>query len=195
MIDNIAATLSRISGEFVVTALTIGCILVMLLNRKINVAKVFLEQLKVFKNNKTKKISLWDIISFIVCPILLSLIMVGWHDFYINRELAQILTTAFSLIFTLLLAFETILVSKKNSNNDIEREVINQTFVSAVSASIFALFGIILSISIMFISNTFALKISTLFILILSFMTIMLLLMIIKRTFRIFMKDDINKEK
>jgi len=193
VIDNITVTLSRISGEHIVTALTIACIFVMLLNRKINVATVFLEQLKVFRNNKTKKISLWDIISFILCPIFLSLIMVGWHAFYINRELAQILTTAFSLIFTLLLAFETILVSKKNSPNDIEREVINQTFISAVSASIFALVGIVLSIIIMFVANSLVVKVSTALILALSFMTIMLLLMIIKRTFKIFMGDDSSK--
>jgi len=192
VIDNVMAVLRNVTTERVVAILTVMCILAMLCNRKINVVSVFVEQLRVFKDNRTKKISRWDIISFMVCPIFLSLVLVIWHEFSINKELAQVLTTAFSLIFTLLLAFETILVSKKNSTNDIEREVISQTFVSAVSASIFALAGIILSMMIMFIADACMLRIFTTLILVLSFMTIMLLLMIIKRTFIIFMNT--NKE-
>jgi len=176
-------------------AITIVCILIMLFNRKISVAAVFIEQLKIFKDHRTKKISFWDILSFLICPILLSLIMVIWYEFSIEKELAQILTTAFSLVFTLLLAFETILVGKKNTGNDIERAVVNQTFISAVSTSIFSLIGIILSITIMFASKGIAIKILTAFILALSFMTVMLLLMIIKRTFKIFMQDNVNREK
>ena len=190
MIDNVMAALRNVTAERIVAILTVICILAMLCNRKINVAAVFVEQLRVFKDNRTKKISPWDIVSFIVCPIFLSLVLVIWYDFSINKELAQVLTTAFSLIFTLLLAFETVLVSKKNSTNDIEREVISQTFVSAVSASILALVGIILSMMIMFISDACMLRIFTTLILVLSFMTIMLLLMIIKRTFKIFMNDN-----
>ena len=195
MIDNIAATLNKVTGEHIVAALTIACILVMLFNRKINVVKVFVEQLKIFKNNRTQKVSFWDILSFIVCPLLLSLIMVTWYEFSIKKELAQILTTAFSLIFTLLLAFETILVGKKNSTNEVEREVINQTFISAVSSSVFTLTGIILSITIMFVSNGITIKILTTIILTLSFATVMLLLMIIKRTFKIFMRDNVDNDK
>jgi len=190
VIDNVMAALRNVTAERIVAILTVICILAMLCNRKINVAAVFVEQLRVFKDNRTKKISPWDIVSFIVCPIFLSLVLVIWYDFSINKELAQVLTTAFSLIFTLLLAFETVLVSKKNSTNDIEREVISQTFVSAVSASILALVGIILSMMIMFISDACMLRIFTTLILVLSFMTIMLLLMIIKRTFKIFMNDN-----
>ena len=184
------AALRNVTAERIIAILTVICILAMLCNRKINFAVVFVEQLRVFKDNRTKKVSPWDIVSFILCPIFLSLVLVIWYDFSINKELAQILTTAFSLIFTLLLAFETIIVSKKNSTNDIEREVIGQTFVSAVSASIFALVGIILSIMIVFVSGVFARRVFTALILILSFMTIMFLLMIIKRTFKIFMNDS-----
>jgi len=176
-------------------ALTIVCILSMLFNRKINVAKVFIEQLRVFKDNRTQKISLLDILSFVICPHLLSAIMVFWYDFHVEKELAQVLTTAFSLIFTLMLAFETILVGKKSSVNDIEREVINQTFISVVSASIFSLIGIFLSIMILFTSNDIVAKILTTLILALSFMTIMLLLMIIKRTFKVFMRENVNSDK
>lgn len=190
MIENIMATLKNVTAEHIIAILVVICIFAMLCNRKINVVAIFIEQLKVFKDNRTKKISPWDIISFILCPFFLSLALVIWYEFNINKELAQILTTAFSLIFTLLLAFETILVSKKNSTNDVERKVISQTFVSAVSASIFAMVGIILSIMIMFISNALAIRIVTILVLVSSFITIMLLLMIIKRTFMIFMNDN-----
>ena len=181
--------------EYIVTALTIACIFVMSFNRKINVAKVFIEQLKVFKDNRTKKISFGDILSFIICPILLSLIIIIWHGFIIEKELAQILTTAFSLIFTLLLAFEAILVGKKDSTNEIEKEVINQTFITIVSSSVFSLVGVVLSIIIMLVSNNIWKMVLSTSLLSLSFMTIMLLLMIIKRTFAVFMRDSKNNDK
>jgi len=116
--------------------------------------------------------------------------MVLWYEFYIDRELSQILTTTFSLVFTLMLAFEAILVSKKDSTNVIEKEVISQTFISVVSSSILSLIGIILSVVIMFITNCTAVNIITILVSVLSFMTVMLLLMIIKRTFMIFMNDS-----
>ena len=176
--------------EYIFTTIAFACIILMLFNRKVNVLKVFVEQLKVFKNNRTKKTSFLDILSFIICPIVLSLIMVLWYEFYIDRELSQILTTTFSLVFTLMLAFEAILVSKKDSTNVIEKEVISQTFISVVSSSILSLIGIILSVVIMFITNCTAVNIITILVSVLSFMTVMLLLMIIKRTFMIFMNDS-----
>jgi len=184
-----------VSIEYFIIALTVILIATMLFNRKARIVKVFVEQLKVFKNDRTQKVYFWDILSFIVCPTLLSLIMVIWYDFRIDKEFAQILTTAFSLIFTLLLAFKAILIGKKNSGNEIEKEVIKQTFVSVVSASVLSMIGIILSITIMLASNCVVLMISTMSILALSFMTIMLLLMIIKRTFVIFTRDDQTSKK
>lgn len=181
--------------EYIFPALSVACIIVMLINSKINITSIFVAQIKVFKNNKTKKTSVLDVFSFIFCPIALSLVICLWYGFVINEDLAQILTTAFSLIFTLLFAFQAILVGKKNSSNNVENDVINQTFVSIVTSSIFSLTMIILSIMVMFFSNIIITRVLTTIILALSFMTILLLLMIIKRTFKVFMHDDKNDSK
>ena len=182
--------INLLNAEYLVSILLIVCIVAMVFNKKINIAGIFQLQFKIFKNNKTKKVSILDILSFIICPVVLSLTICLWYGFIIDKELAQILTTAFSLIFTLLFAFQAILVSKKDSNNKVEREVIHQTFVSIVTASIYSLVIIVLSVILMFVSNCTAVKVLTILVLTLSFMTIMLLLMIIKRTFKVYIHDD-----
>ena len=176
--------------EYLFLALIVICLVAMLFNSKSNISSIFSAQFKVFINNRRKRISILDIFSFVVCPIVLSLVICFWRGFVITKDLAQILTTAFSLIFTLLFAFQAILVGKKDSNNEVESKVIKQTFVSIVTASVLSLISIILSAILMFTSNCIATRIFTTLILALSFMTIMLLLMIIKRTFKVFTHDD-----
>jgi hypothetical protein len=176
--------------EYAIIALTVICIGAMLFNRKIYIIKIFVEQIKAFKNDKTEKISFFDIISFVVCPIILSSIITYYYNFIIDETLAEILVTAFTLIFTLLFAFEAILVSKKDSQNKVEQEVVKETFVSIVTASVLSLTANIMSIMIMFVNYDIVIKILSTVILTLSFMTIMLLLMIIKRTFLVYMNDS-----
>ena len=55
------------------------CVLVVLVlvafNPKVQLTKIFVEQFKVYTNDKTRKISPYDIVSFIVVPIVLSVIV------------------------------------------------------------------------------------------------------------------------
>jgi len=176
--------------DYIFWALTAVCLLTMLLNRKISIAKIFLEQLKVFKDNRTHKASPWDIFSFIICPIGLSCLATYHYKFVIEKDFAETITTAFSLIFTLLFAFEAILVNKKDSENATEREVIKETFVSIMSACVLSFVATILSIVIVCVGSDWLLKIITTIILTLAFIMIMLLLLIIKRTFKVYMRSD-----
>jgi Mg/Co/Ni transporter MgtE len=93
-------------------------------------------------------------------------------------------------MFTLLFAFEAILVNKKDSENATEREVIKETFVSIMSACILSLVATILSIIIVYVGIDWLIKIITVVILALSFIMIMLLLLIIKRTFKVYIRSD-----
>jgi len=184
-----------VKTEYIITAITAICIFIMLFNRKVRIIRIFLKQISVFKNNSSNKISILDVFSFIFCPIVLSIIITQYYDFVIKKELAEILTTTFSLIFTLLFAFEAVLVGKKDSTNEIEREVIKETFISIMTSSVLTLGASILSMAILFTDIRLIHEILTVAVLILSFMTIMLLLLIIKRTFNVYMNNDKENKK
>jgi hypothetical protein len=165
----------------------------MVVNKKINVTKILVEQIRVFKNFKTGKTSFWDIISFIAYLFLLSSCLVLLFNFDISDDMSAILTSVFSLVFTILFAFAEILISKKDSDKRIEKQIVNETFVSIITSSILSLFSVILLIAEMNICLPLLSEIITVLILSLAIITTMLLLLIIKRTFIIYM--DGNSEK
>ena len=138
-------------------------------NKKVRVLPVLIKQLQVFKNAKTNKISVWDIICFIFFPIALAVLIAFGFECVIDDDLSGVLTTVFAFVFTVLFGFAAILVGKLDSNNEIEKQVVGETFVS-----------------IMITNNETAGLVLSIFIYSLSFIIIMLLLMISKRTFIIY---------
>ena len=114
-------------------------------NRKVRLFALIKEQFLVFKNYKKKKISVWDLICFFVFPIEVSCILVFALEFIIKDSLANLLTTVFSIIFTVLFGFAAIMVSKIDSQNKTEKKVAEETFVSIVSSTILSLITAILS--------------------------------------------------
>lgn len=46
----------------------IGLLLIIVFNPKIQLTRIFVEQFKVYKNDKTHKISMFDILSFLIAP-------------------------------------------------------------------------------------------------------------------------------
>lgn len=155
-------------------------------NKKVRVLPVLTNQLKVFKNAKTNKISLWDIICFIVLPIALAVLIVLGFDCVVDNNLAGVLTTVFAFVFTVLFGFAAILVGKLDSNNEIEQQVVGETFVSIMTSNILSLNSAVLSIAIIITNHKITSLIISVFIYSFSFMIIMLLLMISKRTFIIY---------
>jgi hypothetical protein len=56
---------------------------VFLCNRKVNVLDIIKKQILVFENDKTLRISKWDIFCFVFCPFVISF-MIIMHLQYIN---------------------------------------------------------------------------------------------------------------
>lgn len=183
-------------GKAVLVIATTVIILLMLFgNSKVRVFSVLVNQIKVFKNVKTEKLSWWDIVCFIIMPICLAIILTIGFRCIIDDDLASVLTTVFAFVFTVLFGFAAILVGKMESNNDIERKVVGETFVSIVSSTILSLLAAILSIIILETESEMAEKIISCVVYSFSFMIIMLLLMITKRTFLIYNDKDENEQK
>lgn len=159
----------------------------MFLNPKISVTCVFREQLKIYKNDKTQKSSRFDYLSFIVVPILISLILAFYIpvDHFVNyRE--SILTTV-SIMASVLLGFLAVLVDKKIANNEKANIVIKQTVVTITVNIIYALIVILL----LFVFNAIVeIEILNLIcegvIIFCGIKFILNILMIIKRIFKIF---------
>lgn len=170
----------------------IATVLVLLMifgNKKVRLLSVVLKQFQVFKNAKTGKISMWDIVCFVVNPVILATIITIGFDCTINDTLAGVLTTVFSFIFTVLFGFAAILVGKLESKNDIEKQVVAETFISIMTSNVLSLVSAILSIAIIITENTADLILSIV-VYSFSFMILMLLMMISKRTFIIYCNNS-----
>ena len=118
-------------------------VVMLFFNRKVRLWAVLKEQIKVFKNAKKQRISLWDCLCFLVFPWVFSYICVYQLDFIIEEELAQLLTTVFSIVFTVLFGFAAVMVSKIDSTHKTEKQVAEETFVSIVSANLMSLIAAI----------------------------------------------------
>lgn len=165
-------------------------VLVMLLcNRKVWLWAVLKEQIRVFRNAKKEKISLWDCLCFCVFPWVVSYICTCKLNFVIKEDLANLLTTVFSIVFTVLFGFAAVMVSKIDSENKTEKQVAEETFVSIVSATLMSLIAAILSIFLTQIESKMILKVISIGVLGSSLIIIMLLLLITKRTFFLYVDN------
>lgn len=86
-------------------------------NKKVNLVHLFVRQIQVFKNARTNKLSLWDLICFIISPIIISVLIVFGLQYQIDASLAETLTTVFSLVFTILFGFAAVIVERSESDN------------------------------------------------------------------------------
>lgn len=159
--------------------------------KKVNLYRLFRKQLQVFRNDRTGKISPWDIISFIIIPVVVSLLIVLGLSYQIDTQLAEIFTTVFSLVFTILFGFAAVIVEKSENNDSKRRRVIiGETFVSIVTSTVLSLFAAMSSILLTKIVNNVGISILSVIVFAFSFQIIMLLLMITKRTFVIYCGDE-----
>lgn len=67
-------------------------------NRKVRLWALIKEQIKVFRNDRKKRISPWDCICFLLLPMVISLILVFKLNCTISIGLAELLTTVFSIV-------------------------------------------------------------------------------------------------
>lgn len=173
--------------EHIWLVLTFLIIFIMLFgNRKVRIFAVFAMQFQVFKNARNNKVSPWDIVCFLFMPVALAAIITYKFGITIDDTLAQVFTTIFSLAFTVLFGFAAILVGKIDSKHNIEKQVVGETFVSIVSATLLCLISTILSIVTIKVDNSIILSLLSFIIYSISFMIVMLVLLITKRTFIIY---------
>lgn len=158
-------------------------------NRKVWLWAVLKEQISVFRNAKKEKVSLWDCLCFLVFPWVVSYICTCKLNFVIEDDLAELLTTVFSIVFTVLFGFAAVMVSKIDSDNKREKQVAEETFVSIVSATLMSLISAVLSILLTQIESKIILKITSVGLLGSSLVIIMLLLLITKRTFFLYIDN------
>lgn len=163
-------------------------ICMLFLNPKVNIIKILIKQLSVFKNAKNEKISVWDLVCFIVAPIVLAILLVFILGYDISNSVASVLTTVYAFVFTVLFGFAAVLVGKIDSKNELEKQVTEETFVSVLTSSILSLINAIASIILLNINedSECVRNLVSAIIYSISFITIMLLLMITKRTFIIY---------
>lgn len=158
-------------------------------NRKVWLWAVLKEQISVFRNARKEKVSLWDCLCFFVFPWVVSYICTCKLNFVIKVDLAELLTTVFSIVFTVLFGFAAVMVSKIDSDNKKEKQVAEETFVSIVSATLMSLISAVLSILLTQIESEIILKITSIGLLGSSLVIIMLLLLITKRTFFLYIDN------
>ena len=175
-------------SKYIIWILAVFFLLCIMLfcNRKVRLWSLLIEQIRVFRNDKKKKISLWDCICFLVFPMVISLIFVYKLGFTINNNLAELLTTVFSIVFTVLFGFAAIMISKIDSQNKTEKQVAEETFVSIVSSTILSLIAAVLSIVLTQVKSVICLQIISSGVITISLIIIRLLLLITKRVFLLY---------
>lgn len=165
-------------------------LVIIALNPKVQLTKIFLEQYKVYKNDKAKKISPYDILSFLVIPIALA-ILVAWslpYDEMISAS--DTIITVFSIVATLLLSFLALLVDKSTIKKT-EKELVKQTFVTITIDIIYSIFVVVLFAIPYFVNLNRVFK--KIFVGIIAFLIIKILLnvfMILKRVFAVLSNGD-----
>lgn len=109
----------------------------MLTNKKIRCLKLFEDLFHIFYDNRTNKISIFDIICFFICPAIIGATIVVGFDYYFSIEVSNALLTIFSILFTLLFGVMTLLTSSLNSIDSTKKKISNEAF-TAVAFSMFS---------------------------------------------------------
>lgn len=159
----------------------IGLLLIIIFNPKIQLTRIFVEQFKVYKNDKTHKISMFDILSFLIAPICISILTSVSLPYEKVATSAGTIMTVFSIVATLLLSFLALLVDKSTTNQK-EKEVIDQTFVTISVDIVYSIFVVMLFVLPDFIEFTDIIE--KIFVGVVAFLIIKILLnvfMILKR--------------
>lgn len=172
------------------------CVVVLLaivaFNPKVQLVKIFIEQFKVYHNDNTKKLSLYDIVSFIVIPVALSVIVALSLPYDELSDASDTIITVFSIVATLLLSFLALLVDKSTTNST-EKELVKQTFVTITVDIIYSIFVVILFAIPYFIDLNCIFE--YIFVGIVAFLIIKILLnvfMILKRVFAVLDDGETN---
>ena len=169
-------------------------LVIVALNPKVQLTKIFVEQFKVYKNDKTKKISLYDILSFLIIPIALAVLVACSLPYDKIISASDTIITVFSIVATLLLSFLALLVDKSTTNKT-EKELVKQTFVTITIDIVYSIFVVLLFAITYFVDFNCVIK--KIFIGLVAFLIVKILLnvfMILKRVFSVLSNSN-SEEK
>lgn len=105
-------------------------LLLAMLNPKIQLFCVLKEQFKIYKNDKTKKYSLFDFVTFLIIPVAISVLVATDLPLSAIVKQSGTIITIFSLIATLPLSFLAVLMDKILKAKEKTEEVAKETFTS-----------------------------------------------------------------
>lgn len=159
---------------------------------KIDVSDIIIRHIKTLSDASTKKATVGDYLLFLIFPISTTLILITLN-LYLNKDFVDILCTSLSIFIGLffnviVLVFDLVSKTERNSvKNDLLKELlINISF--EIFISVFCILFAILSLAdnnyIKLLSNSATYFLTSLF--------LTTLLMILKRTFTVFIKEVEN---
>lgn len=161
--------------------------IIVLLNPKTRLLQVILEQIKIYKNDRTGKYYWLDFLTFILAPMGISLIVALNLPLSLIVNHAGTIITVFSLIATLPLSFLALFIDKILESRK-EKEVAKETFVSITIDIICSMFVIAIVIVAAFIEVPLIIERGI--VAVIGFLVIKIalnILMILKRVFVIYM--------
>ena len=175
----------------IVLIVVLGAIIVF--NPKIRLWKVFADQIKVYRNDRKNHISIWDICSFLIAPLGLSILVASSLSYAKVEQSSNMIITVFSIIATILLSFLALLIDK-GADGSKEKEVAQQTFVTITIDIIYSILVVLLFVLPEFIDFTcWGEKV---FVGVVTFLIVKILLnilMILKRVYAVLINSDTEK--
>jgi hypothetical protein len=117
---------------------------------KINVIEIVEKHLSTLINQKTKKIHVPDVVLFILLPLFLSLVLIYFHNL-LNKDIANVLVTSFSIFAGLLLNLLLIvfdLVDKQGDNKDNIRNALKELYFNISFCILISILSIFLLLAL-----------------------------------------------
>ena len=162
-----------------------------LFNNKLNVFKIIKKQFIVYKNDRTKKASIYDIFTFFIVPLLIAIATSFLIEIDVFAKASELLITIFSIMATILFSFLALLMDKKyNKESDDETEekkkfkqVSTETYISITMTIIYSLVSVAVSILLLIINNNIVAHVLNVLMLYFIIKIVFNFLMILKRMF------------
>ena len=128
--------------------------LVSIFNKKLSVFKIIWQQFSIYKNDKTKKKSWYDIFTFFINPAIISIFLIFIIDYNFLFGFSELIITVLSIVATILFSFLALLIDRKNkSENDKVAQVSNETYISIIMTIIYSLIALLLTICLLLLPD------------------------------------------
>lgn len=172
---------------WICVSLLFASLVLMISNKKIRCLRLIEDLIKIFYDNRTNRISIFDLICFFVCPIVIGAAVVVGFDYCFSIEVSNTLLTIFSILFTLLFGVLSLLTSSLESSDSTKKKISNEAFTAVAFAMLSSLISLIVMIVYIVLLekniSIICLQIFSGIIIALASNMIMLFFMVIKRSY------------